>query len=233
MNDGELDPCRRIAVDELDVTCRDVDDDLPNLDRYHAAIMTGSPAYVGDNASWMQWGQRLIRKIVDDDVMPFLGVCFGHQLMGCAFHADVGMNPNGREMGTIEVAISDHATVVDDPLWSAMPRSFSAQVTHRDVIRSPGPHLRVLGRANHDNNHIVKAGPRQWGVQFHPEFDDVTMRLYLETRRDDFDREHGIGASEQRIANVTSTHQSGSLLRRFAQLAIKEAQRRGQPHTAP
>ncbi|HMR04863.1 MAG TPA: hypothetical protein PKA88_03785, partial [Polyangiaceae bacterium] len=25
---------------------------------------------------------------------------------------------------------------------------------------------------------------RTWGVQFHPEFDDVTMRAYIEERRD-------------------------------------------------
>ena len=227
LNDGEVDPARRVAVDELDVTCRAEDDDLPNLSRYHAAIMTGSPAYVGDNEPWMRWGQRLIRKIVEDDLL-FLGVCFGHQLMGASYGADVGVNPRGREMGTVDVRITDHAAILDDPLWSAMPRSFQAQVTHRDAIRAAGPHLQVLGAAHHDNHHIVKAGPHQWGVQFHPEFDDVTMRLYLETRRDVLDREHGNGASDQRLANVTVTTQSAGLLRRFAQLAIKEAQRRGQ-----
>ena len=227
LNDGEIEPARRVAVDELDVTCRQELDALPNLARYDAAIMTGSPAYVGDNESWMRWGQRLIRRIVDDDLL-FLGVCFGHQLMGVTYGADVGINPRGREMGTVEVGITDHAAIVDDPLWSAMPRSFQAQVTHRDVIREPGQHLQILGGARHDSNHIVKAGPRQWGVQFHPEFDDVTMRLYLETRRDVLDREHGAGACDTRLANVTITNQSAGLLRRFAQLAIKEAQHRGQ-----
>ncbi len=226
MNAGEADPARRVAVDELDMTCREVDDELPALDRYHGAIMTGSPAFVGDNDPWMQWGQKLIRKIVDDD-LPFLAVCFGHQLLGAAYGADVGVNPRGREMGTVDVALTDYATIVDDPLWSTLPRSFQAQVTHRDVILAPGPHLKVLGHAPHDGCHVVKAGPRQWGVQFHPEFDDVTMRLYLEVRRDSMDAEHGVGASDARIANVTVTNQAASVLRRFAQVAIDEAQRRG------
>ena len=225
MNDGELDPTRRVAVDELDVTCRQEHDDLPSLDRYHAAIMTGSPAYVGDDEPWMRWGQRLIRRIVDQDV-PFMGVCFGHQLMGAAYGGDVGPNPHGREMGTIDVSLTDYATVVDDVLWSKAPRSFQAQVTHRDVIRAPGPHLKVLGKAAHDPCHIVKAGPRQWGVQFHPEFDDVTMRLYLEVRRAQLEADHGPGSCDHRIANVTVTNQAAGILRRFAQLAVHEATRR-------
>ncbi len=226
LNDGEGNPLRKIAVDELDMTCRRADDDLPSLSRYHAAIMTGSPAYVGDDEPWMRWGQRLVRKLVDDD-LPLLAVCFGHQLMGVTYGADVGRNPRGREMGTIDVAMTNTAVIVDDPLWSTMPRSFQAQCTHRDVIRSPGNHLVVLGKAPHDNNHVVKAGRRQWGVQFHPEFDDVTMRLYLEVRREALDRELGASACDTRIANVTTTTQAAALVRRFAAIAHDEAQRHG------
>ncbi len=227
LNDGENDVVKRVAVDELDITCRDEDDDLPNFARYHAAIMTGSPAYVGDDEPWMRWGIRLIKKLVAEDAMPFLAVCFGHQLMGQAYGGDVGPNPRGREMGTIDVSLTNHGVVIDDPLWSSMPRSFQAQCTHRDVIRAPGDHLVVLGKAAHDDNHVVKAGRRQWGVQFHPEFDDVTMRLYLETRRQVLDKELGVSACDTRIANVTVTNQAASLLKRFAGMAHEEAKRRG------
>lgn len=226
LNDGESDASKKIAVDEVDITCRRADDELPNLSRYHAAIMTGSPSYVGDDEPWMRWGVSLIKKMVDDD-LPFLAVCFGHQLMGLAYGADVGKNPRGREMGTIDVSLTNHGVVVEDLLWSSMPRSFQAQCTHRDVIRDPGPSLVVLGKAAHDPNHVVKAGRRQWGVQFHPEFDDVTMRLYLETRREVLDKELGASACEDRIANVTVTNQAASLLRRLAALAHEEASLRG------
>ena len=226
LNDGEGNPLLKIAVDELDMTCRRADDEMPVLARYHAAIMTGSPSYIGDDEPWMRWGVKLVRKLVDEDV-PFLGVCFGHQLMGVAFGADVGKNPRGREMGTVDVAMTNTAVIVADPLWSKMPRSFQAQCTHRDVIRSPGEHLVVLGKAPHDGNHVVKAGRRQWGVQFHPEFDDVIMRLYLEVRRAALDSELGPSACDTRISNVTVTSQAASLVRRFAAIAHEEARRRG------
>ncbi len=226
LNDGETNADKRVAVDELDITCRRADDEMPQLSRYHAAIMTGSPSYVGDAEPWMRWGVKLIKKLVDED-LPLLAVCFGHQLMGLAYGADVGKNPRGREMGTVDVSLTNHAVVVDDPLWSTMPRSFQAQCTHRDVIRSPGEHLVVLGKAPHDGNHVVKAGRRQWGVQFHPEFDDDTMRLYLQVRREVLDQELGAQACDSRIANVTVTSQAATLLRRFASIAHEEAERRG------
>jgi GMP synthase (glutamine-hydrolysing) len=224
MNDGVPDE-ERVAVDELDVCCRHPDDDFPTLSRYHAAIVTGSPAYVGDDEPWMRWGARFLEHIVERD-LPLLAVCFGHQLAGVAFGADVGKNPRGREMGTIEVRLRDHPSIADDPLLGTLPRTFLAQCTHRDVIRDPG-RLPVLGSADHDANHVVRLGPRQWGVQFHPEFDDVTMRLYLEVRRDVLDQEHGPGAGAARIAAVRQTPVGSAMLRRFAGLAREEAMRRG------
>jgi GMP synthase (glutamine-hydrolysing) len=224
MNDGAPDE-EQVAVHELDACCRDPDDPFPPLERYHAAIITGSPAFIGDDEPWMQWGAAFLRHLVDKD-LPVLAVCFGHQLAGRAFCADVGINPRGREMGTIVVNMGDDPSLADDPLFGALPRTFAAQCTHRDVIREPGP-LPVLGTAVHDDNHVVRLGQQQWGVQFHPEFDDVTMRLYLEVRRDSLDREHGPGASAARIAAVKDTPVATELMRRFARLAHKEARRRG------
>ena len=137
-------------------------------------------AFVGDGDPWMRWGEALLEHLLARDI-PLLAVCFGHQLLGQALESDVGPNPRGREMGTIDV---EHDASDDDPLLGGLPRRFEAQCTHRDVIRSAGRRLTVLGRAPHDPCHIVRAGPRAWGLQFHPEFDDVVMRLYLEARLD-------------------------------------------------
>lgn len=222
--DGDDDHHARVSIDELDVTVCDVDAPLPSLTSYGGVIMTGSAAYVDDDAPWMRFGQRLLRSIVETDV-PFLGVCFGHQLLGRALGADVGPNPRGREMGTVDVQLHVES-IRDDRLWSTVTPSFAAQVTHRDVIRDPGPRLRVLGAAPHDPCHIVKAGPHQWGVQFHPEFDDVTMRLYLEARRDSFDADRGSGAAAARLASVRSTANAAKLLTQFARVAIERARLR-------
>ena len=215
-----------IALDELDVTAFDADAPLPSTASWDGAIMTGSPAYVGDDAPWMRWGARLLRHLLDADI-PFLGVCFGHQLLGVACGADVGPNPRGREMGTVAVTLGGDA--VDDELFAGLPMSFRAQVTHRDVVRAPGPRLRVLAAAPHDPHHAVRAGRRQWGVQFHPEFDDVTMRLYLDARGEAFDGDRGFGAAAARRAGVVETPTAAALLQRFARIAHDEHKRRRGP----
>ncbi|MBM4281953.1 MAG: hypothetical protein FJ137_14735, partial [Deltaproteobacteria bacterium] len=190
-----------IDVGELDVTVHGADDPLPDTAAWHGVVMTGSPAYVGDDAPWMRWGARLLRHLIDVDV-PYLGVCFGHQLLGVAVGADVGENPRGREMGTVDVTLT--AAVDDEPLLRHLPPSFLAQVTHRDVVRAPGSRLQVFARAPHDPHHVIKAGRRQWGVQFHPEFDDETVRLYLEARHAAFDEARGDGAAAARLATVSA-----------------------------
>lgn len=215
-----------LDVVEVDVTARTADEPLPDTSGWHGVVMTGSPAYVGDDAAWMRWTARLLRHLVDVDV-PYLGVCFGHQLLGVAMGAVVGENPRGREMGTVGVDVT--ANVDDDPLFSVLPRSFRAQVTHRDVIRSPGERLRVLARAPHDPHHIVQAGRRQWGVQFHPEFDDGTIRLYLQARADLLDAAHGEGSARRRMADVGPTPHAARLLTVFAAIARKEAASRVHP----
>jgi GMP synthase (glutamine-hydrolysing) len=216
-----------VDVVELDVTERAESDPLPDTGRWHGVVMTGSPAYVGDDAPWMRWTARLLRHLVDVDV-PYLGVCFGHQMLGVALGADVGENPFGREMGTIDVTLT--CDVADDPLLFALPRRFRAQVSHRDVVRAPGARLQVLARADHDPHHIVRAGRRQWGVQFHPEFDDETARLYLEARQQAFDDARGAGAAQARLAQVSSSPDAAGLLPAFAAIAVKEAERRVHAH---
>jgi GMP synthase (glutamine-hydrolysing) len=215
----------RVAVDEMDVTVREPGDALPPVERYHGAIMTGSPAFVGDDEPWMTYGADLLTSLLERDV-PLLCVCFGHQLLGKALGSDVGPNERGREMGTVSVAL-DAAAVADDPLLGDQPAAFVAQCTHRDVIRTAASGVRVVGTSPHDACHVVRAGARAWGLQFHPEFDDVIMRLYLEARRDVLDKELGAGSCDRRIAAVRTTPEAASILPRFAALCRAEANRRG------
>jgi GMP synthase (glutamine-hydrolysing) len=203
-----------IVVETLDVRELSEDAPLPALSSFDGVSVTGSPAMVGEDAGWMRWSVRAIKRTLELGV-PFFGVCFGHQLLGVALGADVGPNPRGREMGSVFVDLTPDD---DDPLLSSLPRKLEVMVTHVDVIRNPGPKLRVHGTAPHDPCHVVRAGPLAWGVQFHPELDEESMKTYLYERRHMLESDHGHGAADERLVRLGSAELAGSLLSRFARV---------------
>lgn len=202
----------------LDVRRRHALDPLPPLDDIAGVIVTGSAGMVDENAGWMRFTIRLIKQILDEE-RPFLGVCFGHQLLGVACAADVGPNPRGRMMGSVEVTRVVDAGRNDDALFAQHPPRFLAQVTHRDVIRDPGARLQVVATAAHDAVHAVRAGPFAWGVQYHPEFAVETMRGYLEARRDVYDADKGAGAADAALQKVVDTKDARATIAAFVRLA--------------
>lgn len=212
-----------IELRVLDVKERKEGDPVVELGRVDGVLMTGSAAMVGDDTPWMRWGTKSINHAIDEEV-PFLGVCFGHQLLGAARGADVGPNPRGREVGTIELELFG---TKGDALLDGMAGSLRAQVSHRDVIRDPGAKLEVLGHAPHDVAHVVRAGPWAWGVQFHPEFDDEVVREYIRGRRELIDEAHGPGAAAAREARIRPTPEAFTVLHRFVRACDERRKARG------
>src|SRR5690606_25456806 len=91
-------PAGQVELRVLDVQTRTADEPVMPLEGVHGVLMTGSGAMVDEDTAWMRWGTKAINHLIDEGV-PFLGVCFGHQLLGVARGADVGPNPRGREVG--------------------------------------------------------------------------------------------------------------------------------------
>lgn len=187
---------------------------LPARDGFAGAIVTGSAAMVTDRASWSERSAQWLREAAHAG-LPLLGICYGHQLLAHALGGEVGDNPTGREMGTVELQL--HPPAADDPLFAALPPRFAAQSTHlQAVLRAPDG-ATVLASSEGDACHAFRWGERVWGVQFHPEFSTTHMRGYVHARREALLREE---RCPQRLArSIRAAPHARRVLRRFVRHA--------------
>jgi GMP synthase (glutamine-hydrolysing) len=83
-------------------------DILPAYCDVCGAVITGSNAMVTDHHDWSERTAAWLRGAVERDI-PTLGICYGHQLLAYALGGEVSDNPNGLEVGTVEVHLNGTA----------------------------------------------------------------------------------------------------------------------------
>lgn len=190
-------------------------EELITLENLAGLIITGSPAYITDEAPWNLIGAEYIRKVHEAEI-PILGVCYGHQLVAWAFKGEVAFNNRGREIGTVRIQKTTAAN--DDLLFSALPQSFNVQVSHQQsVVKIPDGALRLAG-SDFEPNQAYRLGTKTWGIQFHPEFSVDIIRAYIKERREDIENE---GLQPEALLEATAeTLDSANLLNRFCAVAL-------------
>lgn len=99
---------------------------------YCGVLVTGAPAMVTDNASWMVKTGDWLRDAIRAQI-PVLGVCFGHQLIAQALGGVVDRHPLGTELGTHEIML--YPEVEAHPWLAGLPATFSANLAHSQTVR--------------------------------------------------------------------------------------------------
>lgn len=184
----------------------------PTLDE--AVVVTGSSALVTDRAEWSErTGAWLAERVRAD--RPTLAICYGHQLIAHALDGEVRTHPAGRQMGSIDVTLTDAGQ--DDPLFAGAPTTLRVSASHRQHVSRLPTGAVLLASTPHDPHHAYRLGERVWAVQFHPEWDDDVMRAYIESRRDILVSEALDPA--QMLADVRPNRDGAALLARFGVLA--------------
>lgn len=189
-------------------------DALPDPETLSAVVITGSSAMVSEREVWSETCAAWLPGVVDAGV-PTLGICYGHQLLAHALGGEVGPNPNGREIGMVEVDLQVARELGDRLLGSFAARERFHATHVESVLALPTGSTRLASNAVDPNHAFRIGGPTSavWGVQFHPEFDADVMRGYLDARRDVLAAE-AIDA-DARIAEARETPAGSALLQRF------------------
>jgi len=189
---------------------------LPDPAGITGVVITGSRGNVTDRQPWLEPAAAWIRGLLAAEV-PVLGICFGHQLIAHALGGQVDRNPAGYEIGTVDV---EKLPASDgDPLLGPLPSPFPAHEVHHQAVRRLPDGAVTLARSAGDPVQAFRAGSA-WGVQFHPEFTDETMRAYV---REEAAALRGEGRDPEAILAAVRPSPAGSVLARFAQLATERA----------
>jgi GMP synthase (glutamine-hydrolysing) len=202
-----------LTPDQVSVVDVSTGQRLPPLNGHSGIVVTGSHTMVTEQREWSEQAAAWLADAVRKE-RPVLGICYGHQLLAHALGGDVGNNPNGREFGTVEVALETPAHT--DPLLGGLPRRVRVHVGHtQSVLRLPAGAVRLASNP-WDANQAVRFGAAAWGVQFHPEFDADIIGEYIEHYRDLLARE---GQDPDALITTTRMDSAGSdVLRRFDRL---------------
>jgi len=191
---------------------------LPDVNECAGVIVTGSHDMVTDNLPWSVRIAEWIPALLDKEV-PFLGICYGHQLLAHALGGKVGFHPEGTEAGTVDINLLPECAA--DTLFHSLPSTFPVHVTHsQTVIILPKGAVR-LAMNPFEPNHAFRIGKCAWGVQFHPEYTSDIMRSYIINEKDDLIHE-GINIKPI-LDSVKETPESASILRRFNEIVMRRS----------
>jgi GMP synthase (glutamine-hydrolysing) len=199
--------------DEVTIIDAEHGEMLPAEKECAGVVVTGSHDMVTDNLPWSVNVAEWIPSLLEANV-PFLGICYGHQLLAHALGGDVGFNPKGTEAGTVDVHLLPQYG--DDPLFRSLPSTFPVHAIHAQTVGAL-PHGAVHLAANSfEPNHAFRIGRCAWGVQFHPEYDANVMRSYITNEAEELKKE-GIDIRSV-LDSVKETPAAASILRSFYRL---------------
>lgn len=197
---------------------RDMDSPLPTAAECAGVVISGAHAMITDDAPWMQRLAEWTRKMVTAQV-PYLGICFGHQLLAKAMGGTVDFHPQGREIGSVSIELQPAAQT--DPLFAALPKQFFAHVVHAQSVRKLPKGATLLAGNEYEPTHAFRVGICAWGVQFHPEFTPERLAAYLEHLSPDL---RAAGRDIEAIrTGMVATPVASRVLQRFSRLAQAQA----------
>lgn len=152
--------------------------DIPaNAQACDAWITTGSRESVYDDVTWIRAAETFIRGIADSN-RPFVGICFGHQLLARVLGAEVTRASGGWGVGVLPMS------VLHNEYWMTPTRStVRLQYMHADQVTELPSGATLLGESAHCPVAMFQAGARLLGIEAHPEFPAAYARALIEDRR--------------------------------------------------
>ena len=164
-----------------------------------AYVCTGSRYSVYDEVDWIQELQRFVRELYARE-KAYVGVCFGHQLLGEALGGKVEKAPGGWCVG-----VHTFQVIQPENWMTPFQAAYRLMMMCQDQIIDLPPDSTVLATTPACPVGMLRVGPRMLGLQAHPEFPVAYERALLEDRIDRIGTER-VGAG---LASLTLSLDAG------------------------
>lgn len=165
---------------------------------------------VYDDVAWLRDVEQLLRDMVATET-PYVGICFGHQLMAQALGAEVRKADHGWGIG------AQRYEVVEPQSWMDSTDDIVLAASHQDQVQQLPRDARLLARADYCPIGGMVIGERAWTLQVHPEFSPTLADSLLATRLELFGEEKAAAARATLAQPLHQQRISGWISRFFHQ----------------
>ena len=162
-----------------------------------AWLCTGSQYSVYDERGWIETLSAFIRQ-VQEAQSPFVGICFGHQMLAHALGGEVAKSKHGWGVGILKVEILKQEPWMQPPLAEVRIHHM-----HQDQVQRLPPGAVVLGRSDHCEVGMFRVGETMLGIEGHPEFTVAFSEALIRSRAERI----GAKRAEEALASLSQpTH---------------------------
>ncbi len=193
-------------------TYRCDEDQLPSSVKEQDGWMCSpSRLSVYDDVPWLRDVEQLLRDMIATET-PYVGICFGHQLMAQALGATVKKADYGWGIGAKQYEI------VEPQAWMDNTDNVVLAASHQDQVQQLPSDARLLARADYCPIGGMLIGERAWTLQVHPEFSPALADSLLATRLQLFGEEKA-EAARATLSQPLHQHRIAGWISRFFEQA--------------
>jgi len=148
--------------------------------------------------------------------LPVFASCFGFQAMVLGLGGTVIEDAPNAEVGSYELSLKPDGAA--DPLFSALPGRFMAQLGHKDRADHLPTSLLDLARSDRAPFQAVRVSGRpQVATQFHPELAAADNRSRFLRYMPEYGKLFGAEAAQERLDSHVPSIEANALLDRFVE----------------
>ncbi|KAF3035215.1 hypothetical protein E8E12_003521 [Didymella heteroderae] len=163
-----LDPKKDLELSAWEVVTAQ---EYPNIDDIDAVLISGSKHNSFDNDPWILKLVEFTGKLLKQDRVRIIGVCFGHQILGRALGARVGRSDNGWEIAVLPVELTAKGKEV------FQQDTLAIHQMHKDIVFEYPEGVEPLGGSPRCLTQGMYQKNRLISVQGHPEFHEGIQGL--------------------------------------------------------